>query len=531
MKKAFLRNFIKRGACILLVLTMMTGTAACSNEAIDGYLETLGMKDSESDENSSSNPSSDASQSSSIFEPLEDLLEEAEKKMDEREKEDAKGDDNSAADFASSFASAYASGASSDENALSGSGSSGAEGDLASSGSASAASTADTAASGSGTGADAAFQSSYTDKKSVGNQDDKAAREAIGLSEEGINAKRNEQAGRYAYERLTDSGKTLYVEILTILQHQAEGIVVSTTSVDAIEMVFDYVMVDHPEIFYVTACKYTNYTVASSTTKIAFSGIYAYGPEEVQRRQTLINDAVSRCLAGAPSSSDQYYAIKYVYEYIITNTDYAPGAEDNQNICSVFLNKRSVCNGYAKAAQLLLNKLGIECTLVTGTVHTRNGSSERHAWNLVKCNGQYYYLDVTWGDASYQTVSGESADASKLPSVNYDYLNVTTAEITKNHTLPDYIYMPTCNSMTDNYFVREGIYFTSPELSLVGDLFARGYSEGSRSVTIKCANDSVYHSLFDELVTNRRVFDYLQGNPSTISYTTFEETDTIIFWI
>ena len=147
------------------------------------------------------------------------------------------------------------------------------------------------------------------------------------------------------------------------------------------------------------------------------------------------------------------------------------------------------------------------------------------------CNDAYYYVDVTWGDSSYQVGNGESADATRLPAVNYDYLNVTTDEILKNHTISDEIYMPGCTSMKDNFYVREDEYFTTPELVLVGDLFDRRYQDGSSSVVIKCADKGVYDQLYDQLVTQRLVFNYLQGDNSTVSYTTFVDTNTIIFWI
>jgi len=115
--------------------------------------------------------------------------------------------------------------------------------------------------------------------------------------------------------------------------------------------------------------------------------------------------------------------------------------------------------------------------------------------------------------------------------VNYDYLNVSTEEIKRNHTISDIIEMPVCSSMTDNYYVRENEYFTSDELALIKDLFERRYSEGSNNVTIKCSGDSIYDSLFNKLVTDRKVFDYLQGDTSQVSYTAFKETRTIIFWI
>jgi hypothetical protein len=378
--------------------------------------------------------------------------------------------------------------------------------------------------------ADAGYSDFYMDYDDAADEI-KKKREAAGLSEEGIKKLKKEQEGLFAYEKLTDAGKTLYVEMLAIMEHLASDVSVSTTSDDAVELVFDYVMTDHPELFYVSGYQYTDYKVGDETSRISFTGTYIYDEKEVASRKTRINEAVNRCLAGAPASTDEYQIVKYVYEYIIKNTEYDMNAVDNQNICSVFLGGRSVCNGYAKAAQLLLNKLGVKCTFVTGMVTTKGGQQFRHAWNLVLCNGAFYYLDVTWGDASYQTASGESADPTLLPDVNYDYLNVTTQEIERQHSISDTIAMPVCSSMTDNYYVREGEYFTSVEPALVQDLFNRKYQEGARNVTIKCATDEVYQALFDQLFTDGEVFNYMQGYNPTVTYTSFEKTRTIMIWL
>ena len=85
--------------------------------------------------------------------------------------------------------------------------------------------------------------------------------------------------------------------------------------------------------------------------------------------------------------------------------------------------------------------------------------------------------------------------------------------------------------MADNYYVREDEYFTSAEMSLVKDLFDRRYNDGSNNVTMKCASQDVYDSMFAQLITDRKVFDYLQGDTSSVSYTTFADTKTIIFWL
>ena len=56
----------------------------------------------------------------------------------------------------------------------------------------------------------------------------------------------------------------------------------------------------------------------------------------------------------------------------------------------------AVCEGYACAAKLLLNELGIMCDIQVGTCHGGGG----HAWNLVKLEGDWYQMDVTWNDGS-----------------------------------------------------------------------------------------------------------------------------------
>ncbi|MBO6241454.1 MAG: hypothetical protein J6O61_11575 [Butyrivibrio sp.] len=484
----------KRIAAAVLAMVLVTGSlSGCQYSSLDEYLEALGLKDSKLDNpvyssNEAIPEVTAASTTEMSLEIVEDLAE-------------------SAANAATSYAEVRI-----DEVTIE--------------------DTSDSSAQ------DASADSKIYSKPAKGtvisketDEEEAREREEIGLSDNGIENIKKSQEGLYAYERLTEAGKTLYVEMLVILQNLASDIIVSTTSDEAIEQVFEYVMADHPEIFYVDGYHYTNYTIDNVITKISFTGNYTYNKDQVEEKQLAVNEAVNKCLANAPSSEDDYYAIKYIYDYLISNTEYDIESPDNQNICSVFINGRSVCNGYSKAAQLLLNKLGIECTLVTGTVDTKNSKGIRHAWNLVKCNDAYYYIDVTWGDSSYQTTNGESADATKLPAVNYDYLNVTTADILRNHTISDTIDMPNCSSMADNYYVREDEYFTSAEMSLVKDLFDRRYKDGSNNVTIKCANQEVYDSMFSELITARKVFEYMQGDTASVSYTTFADTNTIIFWL
>ena len=53
------------------------------------------------------------------------------------------------------------------------------------------------------------------------------------------------------------------------------------------------------------------------------------------------------------------------------------------------------CLGYSSTFQLLMDLSGVECITVVGAAF---GSREDHAWNMVKLDGEWYCVDVTWDD-------------------------------------------------------------------------------------------------------------------------------------
>lgn len=236
---------------------------------------------------------------------------------------------------------------------------------------------------------------------------------------------------------------------------------------------------------------------------------------------------MEKVLNGIPADATDYEKVKYVYEMIIKNTEYDMEAEDNQNICSVFLNHTSVCQGYAKAVQYLLTKLGIPATLVIGTVENGEG----HAWNLVKIYNQYYYVDATWGDASYLFHLQQEDEIRNTPSINYDYLCVTTEEIRRTHSLGNLVPLPRCEALEANYYVREGAYFTEVNYAQLEQLIRAYKDEKRETVTLRCSDDAVYEAMVEELLTNQKIFQYLSGENNSILYTDAPKQLSITFWL
>lgn len=331
-----------------------------------------------------------------------------------------------------------------------------------------------------------------------------------------------DQNNRYAFGCLGPAEKQTYLEILSALLQQQPETVLTDADPEQVDKAFQCVMLDYPEIFYVDGYQYV------VKDELIFYGEYLYDSEQIRERQVAIDAYTDTFLAGISKSAGEYEKVKAVYEQIIRDTEYDPEAVDNQNICSVFITHRSVCQGYAKATQYLLNQMGIEATLVTGTVKNAEG----HAWNLIKIDGSYYYVDTTWGDACYQLSQEISMTGSmREPTINYDYLNVPTKQLLVTHTIDSIIPMPECEAMEANYYVVEGAYFTGYDEEQLAGLFKRAQKEQQETVTIKCADTKIYEDMLEELIQNQKVFQYLTGQKGTVAYTDSPYQRSISFWL
>lgn len=348
-----------------------------------------------------------------------------------------------------------------------------------------------------------------------------------GLSEEELlkisESIRNNTFNNYCYEHLDETEQKLYSEVYGILKNLRENILVSSKDPEQINKVFSCVMLDHPEIFYVTGYSLTKYTKGDEIENITLTGKYIYTPEEVESFMAVVERVAAECVAGC-SFDDEYSKVKYVYEWLISRCDYELDAENNQNILSVFVTNKTVCQGYAKAAQYILNKMGVFCILCEGEAM----GSEAHVWNIVRVNGEYYYLDVTWGDATY--TFNESEVDFEMPEINYEYMCVPYTEIAGTHAIYETVTLPVCNSMRDNYYVREGLYFDSLDESKLRYAFDRGYIEGKSNISIKCADKNTYDEIERYLIDREHIFDFLQGNKKA-NYVKMEDRNYFLFYL
>ena len=140
--------------------------------------------------------------------------------------------------------------------------------------------------------------------------------------------------------------------------------------------------------------------------------------------------------------------IKAVHDWIAKHTtyveDYYSLDTSRSFIYNLVYNKTAICQGYAVTFYVMMVELGIECTIISGD------AGGPHAWNAVKLDGNWYYVDVTWDDPGL-TTTGDNAfeDGS---NITYNYLLCTYDYISETHSEDAYRpNQPTPKGVVDSY--------------------------------------------------------------------------------
>lgn len=310
--------------------------------------------------------------------------------------------------------------------------------------------------------------------------------------------------GRYAYESLPAEKQKIYDQMLDAVLNHEEEVALSTAEGRYLEDIFNCIKADYGGLFWVESFRYTQYQRNGKTELMSFAPNYIMTEEERGRMQAKIDKKAKEYLKGLDAGASDYEKVRTIYRRLIQKVDYNLEADNNQNILSVFIGRETVCQGYASAMQYLLEKLGIPCVIVTGMA--KGGP---HAWNLVQLDGEWYYVDVTWGNSKYH-----DDKKNDVKYVEYDYLNITTEEMLKDHRPQVTFKLPECTADKNNYYVQEHKYFNEFDENTVaklGRIFQKAYEKGKKNVSVKFSSRELCAKAKEYFLTDYHISDYCTG--------------------
>lgn len=197
---------------------------------------------------------------------------------------------------------------------------------------------------------------------------------------------------------------------------------VATVSVSQLKTVFEAVYNDHPELFWLETGYSCKYLRSGSCVEVALK--YNRTADALEEARQAFEGAAGTIVSQAQGLGSDVEKERYVHDALMQLVEYDMSAPMNQSAYSALVGGRSVCAGYARAFQYMMQLLDIPCYYCTGF------AGEDHAWNIVKIDGAFYNVDVTWDDTDTPT---------------HDYFNKSDREFGTTHVRTGLsVYLPAC---------------------------------------------------------------------------------------
>ena len=250
------------------------------------------------------------------------------------------------------------------------------------------------------------------------------------------------------------------------------------------EVVMQLYLLSNPQVYFIQQ----NYLYSSSLFYMKIADEFMDGTSRSNFTQkykegilSLNSDAAARRTGNRPEEIE-----KSVHDVIVETTDYVLGCQYNQLPISLVLNHETVCVGYAKVFQLLMNMNGVDCVEIV---------SDSHAWNGINLHGEWYLVDSTNDDQSWAMIYRyyNTSNAFVLSGSNAS-LYTTRSSLQPYHPAFD---LDNLDQLDINYKKYRSAYFTYEgcEYFITNDVdsnYTCKLISGNSGLTLVSANNKTY---------------------------------------
>lgn len=250
----------------------------------------------------------------------------------------------------------------------------------------------------------------------------------------------------FAYAQLSSADeRSLYVVLLSGLKGHTETISFNPSPSTSVKNAVDAVLADHPELFW-TEGAYT-YTGTSNTTVTSISPDYTLDEQTSTQLTAQVEEAADGFLETLDPDAGELDRTMAIHDHLVESTVYdiseyrsvsVPNDHDDYSIVGPLINGRAVCQGYSKTFQYLMQRDGLFCAYVSGTATNELGT-QTHAWNMVRIDGVYSYVDCTFDDPI--------VDDGSVQTLSHDFFCVGSDLLLDDHEPTYPPNLPTCETI------------------------------------------------------------------------------------
>ena len=252
----------------------------------------------------------------------------------------------------------------------------------------------------------------------------------------------------YYYQHLPKPQQAAYHAMKTGFAALSPGFSVPRLENRELSDIFFRLRLDCPEIFYVTGFTY-RFTPGAENVELLPE--YLFDKAKIRDHQKALASRVDK-LARPAMNMTASEKERYIHDFICQNVRYDKLKKPySHEIIGPLGQGVGVCEGIAKSVKILCDALGWWGIIAVSEANPDQGVKYRHAWNILKLDGQYVHLDATFDNSlGHDGV------------IRYDYFNLDDKRLFRDHQ-PVIYPVPAC-AASDRFYYREAkLSFTKVE--------------------------------------------------------------------
>lgn len=252
----------------------------------------------------------------------------------------------------------------------------------------------------------------------------------------------------YYYQRMSKAEQAAYHAMKTGFTALSPAFPVPRLENSVLSDICFKLRLDCPEIFYVTGFSYRFYRQADHVELVPE---YLFDKGKIKEHQKALSARVAK-LARPAEKLSPLEKEQYVHDLICRNVRYDKLKKPySHEIIGPLGQGVGVCEGIAKSVKILCDALGLWCVIAISEAAPEQGIKYRHAWNIVKLDGQYFHLDATFDNSLGQD-----------GVIRYDYFNLDDKRLFRDHQ-PAVYPLPVCSNGERFYYREQKLSFTKVE--------------------------------------------------------------------